>query len=387
MFVADDLAAWLVGLFADAGRRRLITWVIGSDQERALQKVAAAAIDLSVVELRPEGGARAQELALVVGQVFAAPAPEALLADCATMLEALQAGIAGQLAPLDDASLTGTNDSSAELLGLSAAVLAESLTTHLMREIVNHGARGGPLQPLADQLNHDATHIGIHRIEILLGRLARDVTYALASLDITEPAAAPSGSLDVQRFDELLAEPMVGRAWLVAEIEAFCQKYDRGYFFIEGDAGMGKTTFAAWLAKEKHCAAHFAQLDPDAGTTAMAAHSIGAKLIADWNLDTLAAKVACTKQIGCAQWLREVFKAAAHRRDEVCPGKPIMVVVDALDAAAEDWPGHLPLGLPDRLPSGVYVVATVRTGGLRHDPREHAPREYAWRSLGAMTLS
>jgi hypothetical protein len=35
MFVADDLAAWLVGVLADAGRNRLIVWVRGTDQERA----------------------------------------------------------------------------------------------------------------------------------------------------------------------------------------------------------------------------------------------------------------------------------------------------------------------------------------------------------------
>jgi hypothetical protein len=35
VFVADDLAAWLVGLLADDGRRRLTRLVLGSDQEQA----------------------------------------------------------------------------------------------------------------------------------------------------------------------------------------------------------------------------------------------------------------------------------------------------------------------------------------------------------------
>lgn len=59
---------------------------------------------------------------------------------------------------------------------------------------------------------------------------------------------------------------------------------------------------------------------------------------------------------------------AAHRRDAVAPDTPIVVVVDALDAAVEQPPGCLPLGLPDKLPAGVYVVATTRTGGLRYVP-------------------
>jgi hypothetical protein len=36
--VADDLGAWLVGLLAEAGRKKLTTLVLGSDQERALRR-------------------------------------------------------------------------------------------------------------------------------------------------------------------------------------------------------------------------------------------------------------------------------------------------------------------------------------------------------------
>ena len=51
VFVADDLAAWLVGLLADAGRRRLIVWVLGTDQERALRQAATAAIQRGIITL------------------------------------------------------------------------------------------------------------------------------------------------------------------------------------------------------------------------------------------------------------------------------------------------------------------------------------------------
>ena len=56
MFVVDDLLAWLVGLVADAGRKKLVTLVLGSDQERALRKVAEAAVELTAVELAPASG-------------------------------------------------------------------------------------------------------------------------------------------------------------------------------------------------------------------------------------------------------------------------------------------------------------------------------------------
>jgi hypothetical protein len=41
--VVDDLLAWLVTLVADAGRRKLIARVLGTDQERALRPAVEAA--------------------------------------------------------------------------------------------------------------------------------------------------------------------------------------------------------------------------------------------------------------------------------------------------------------------------------------------------------
>jgi hypothetical protein len=94
----------------------------------------------------------------VIDQVFGEPVPGEPLAYSATVLEALQAGIAAQLAVLDDASLTGIGRSSADVMGVPDTVVAQELTGHLLREIVARGSRGGPLFPLASQLNDDMTH-------------------------------------------------------------------------------------------------------------------------------------------------------------------------------------------------------------------------------------
>ena len=369
VFVADDLAAWLIFVLAEGGRKKLTSLIFGDDPERALRPTATAAVQLAAEELCLGDVARGEELAIMVGPLFKTPAPRAPLGEQATMLEALQAAIDEQLKVLDDPGLAATVKSLTGMRDVSATIVAQKLSGHLVTEIMARGFRGGPLAPLANQLNHDRTYLQGLRIE---GNLA-EVLKRLNAIDAM-------GSLpDVQRFDELLAEPMVGREWLMAEIEGFCHKNDRGYFLIEGDAGMGKTTFAAWLAKEKQCPAHFAQLDPDAGITTVAARNIGAKLIADWDLIPQADDGSWRKETGSAQWLQDVLKAAARRRDDTSPEKAIMVVADALDAIAEEPGGHLPFGLPDRLPRGVYVVATVRTGGLRHDPREYGPA--VWLSL------
>ena len=102
VFVVDDLVAWLVGLLADAGRKKLTTLVLGSEQERALRQAAAAAVEATAAQLAPSGGEQAEQLAMVVGEVFREPRQSAALAGQATLLEALQAGIAARLAVLDD---------------------------------------------------------------------------------------------------------------------------------------------------------------------------------------------------------------------------------------------------------------------------------------------
>jgi hypothetical protein len=129
--VADDLGAWLVGLLAEAGRKKLVAFVLGTAQERALQQAATAAVRQVAEELRSENAERAEELAMVIGQVFRDPVRSvrrAPLMAQASLLETLRAGIAEQLAVLDDPSLTGTGRSSAEVLGLSATTIVEKLS-------------------------------------------------------------------------------------------------------------------------------------------------------------------------------------------------------------------------------------------------------------------
>ena len=177
MFVADALGAWLVEQLADAGRKKLTELILGSEQERALRRAADAAVWATAEELSPSGGEQAGQVAMVISEVFRDPVPDAPLAGPVMLLEGLQAGIAGQLAVLDDAGLTGTGQSSADVLGVPGTVLADRLTGHLVREIIIRGSGGGPLTPLADQLNHELTRL---QIGGMLARLAGEVRDALA---------------------------------------------------------------------------------------------------------------------------------------------------------------------------------------------------------------
>ena len=105
VFVAGGLATWPTGLLDDAGRKKLTTLVLGSDQERALRLAATAAVRLTAEELRPDNGEQAEHAALVISQVFNELVPDAPLAGHATVLEALHAGSAGQLAVLESRAI------------------------------------------------------------------------------------------------------------------------------------------------------------------------------------------------------------------------------------------------------------------------------------------
>ena len=179
VFVADALGGWLVGQLADAGRKKLTELVLGSEQKRALRQAADAAVWATAEEMSPSGDEPPEQVAMVISEVFRDPAPAAPLAGPVMLLEGLRAGIAGQLAVLDDAGLTGTGQSSADALGVPGSVLADRLTGHLVREIIVRGSGGGPLTPLAGQLNHELTRLQSRRIEGMLVRLAREVRAAL----------------------------------------------------------------------------------------------------------------------------------------------------------------------------------------------------------------
>ena len=188
VFIADDLGAWLVGLLADAGRRKLTNWVLGSDQERALRQAATAAVARIAADLRPDDTAQAEQVAMVVSQVFSEPTQTVMPDRASTLLEAFRSGIATQLAILDDPNLTGTGLSSADLLGVPAEVLTERLTGQLLQEIVTRASRGGPLFPLASELNHDMARAGTEQLKGMVGE-------ALAALERLESAHIDTGGL------------------------------------------------------------------------------------------------------------------------------------------------------------------------------------------------
>jgi hypothetical protein len=197
VFVAEAFSGWLAAQFADVARRQLGEWLVGSTQQRALREAATAAIQATSQQLRPDPAATddvdgAEHLERVIDEVFQQPpAPDESLAEHPTLLEGLQASVAARLAPLGDADVTETPDSSAEILGVSVRSLTDLLTARLLREILVRGASGGALAPLADQLNHDLTHLQGQQHNAGLSRLSTDHQTMLTILDRLDKKTRP----------------------------------------------------------------------------------------------------------------------------------------------------------------------------------------------------
>ena len=183
--VVDDLVTWLIGRLADAGYKKLTTWLRGSDQQRALKKAVTSAVQATVREIGPSGGEEADRAAEQINKAFRRREPVPLPPGQATLLEALQAGIAGQLSAVDDAG-----QPAAGLLGVPVSEVAAKLTGHLVRQIQIRGSQPGPLTPLADQLNHDLTQLRGQRLEGMLAQVLNLLGHELAP---PVGAAGPAG--------------------------------------------------------------------------------------------------------------------------------------------------------------------------------------------------
>ena len=162
-------------------------------------------------------------------------------------------------------------------------------------------------------------------------------------------------------------EAFTGREWLSNQVDRFIAVHPCGYVFVEAEAGMGKTAFAARLAETRGYLSHFSRYS-GGGSVQVALANLAAQLIERFGLDDEAPGGMLPEWCQAPGGFESLLgKAAGRAREQRCP---LVLVVDGLDEA--DTPGEgLPFGLPSLLPDGVYVVGTYRTG--RSPMRPDAP--------------
>lgn len=154
-------------------------------------------------------------------------------------------------------------------------------------------------------------------------------------------------------FERVDLAHFTGREWLLAEVDAFLQNYDRGYFVIEANAGLGKTAFMAWLVTQRNYIHHFCELTPGLEGMAHALKSLAAQLVLAYELRPHGVLPSAASR---PDFLYDLLVHAAQRRQS---GEKIVVVVDALDEAGTPGNQNV-LGLPTGLPEGVFFVISQR---------------------------
>ena len=211
---------------------------------------------------------QADRLAEQLNKAFDTRNPVPLPRGLPTLLERLQAGIAEQLSVLGDAGQPAVS-----LPAVPVTEVADRLTGQLVREIMIRGAQGGPLTPLASQLNHDLTHLQGQRIEgqgqRMEGMLAQLLDLLGGAPAAESSAAGPTGwplaevadpfALEVHRP----VEPDVPQPGLpvlpayvprehdaaVAEVVTAAAAGTGGIAVLVGGSSTGKTR-ACWQALE-----------------------------------------------------------------------------------------------------------------------------------------
>lgn len=206
----------------------------------------------------------------------------------------------------------------------------------------------------ASSLSAVETHLStlVDLMDAKFGGLSR--TFATTSLPIRTQI------LDFSRLIEEKTHDFVGRAFVFDALDGFLGANPRGYYIIRGDPGIGKTSFAAQLAKTRGCVHHFNVRAEGVNRSDIFLRNVCAQLIAAHGLDyqNLSAEA---YQDG--EFLNRLLIEVAGGLDA---GEQEIIVVDALDEVdIISLPeGTNPLYLPQSLPEGVYIVVTLRRAPL-----------------------
>jgi predicted ATPase len=175
-------------------------------------------------------------------------------------------------------------------------------------------------------------------------------TFAGASINIREQIR------DYTRFIQEKTHDFVGRSFVFDAITRFTDTHPRGYYFIRGDPGIGKSALAAQLVKTNGYIHHFNIQSEGINKTDTFLRNVCAQLIVVYQLNHTFLPPETTQDAGFLNRLLEEVS------DTLGPREKAIIVVDALDEV--DTLGLSPsanaLYLPVTLPQGIYVVITTR---------------------------
>jgi hypothetical protein len=231
---------------------------------------------------------------------------------------------------------------------------------------LEQGLRGTEVfRPIFDAKLLDAIAAGsakstesLEAIIVRLDSLMDLLPGALVPLFKTISQAAPGIQqhvIDRTRFIAERSRDFVGRQFVFEGIDRFIGANPRGYYFVRGDPGIGKSALAAHLVKTRGYVHHF-NIRSEGSNTAAFLGNICAQLIARYQLNHHMLPESALQN---GQFLNRLLEEVSNK---LAPGEKAIIVVDALDEVADPVPaaGGNILYLPPDPPPGIYFIATVR---------------------------
>ena len=153
-------------------------------------------------------------------------------------------------------------------------------------------------------------------------------------------------------------EGFVGRKYVFDKIEDFLSNQPNGYFTIEGDPGLGKSTILAEYVRRHECVAHFNDRLGSINHTNQFLESVCTQLIAKYRLPYSELPPDANQNKAFLE------KLLSEVSEQLKPGERLVIVVDALDEVdleSQDKSANI-LYLPRYLPQNVYFVMSRRRG-------------------------
>lgn len=199
----------------------------------------------------------------------------------------------------------------------------------------------------------------LENIEEQLADLNELLTSQLGTLLTEFSQASENIHAEIRSFSSYINDKtkgFVGRKWVFQAAAEFTDANPRGYYFITGDPGVGKSALAAQMVKQNGYAHHFNIRAEGINKPGTFLKNVCAQLIAAYELDHTALPTTAGEDAG---FLNKLLLEVSGR---LVDNERCIIVVDALDEVDRSGvpAGTNLLYLPKTLPQGTYVIVTMR---------------------------